>query len=486
MNTVATIGLEVHAQLKTKTKLFCRCENTFGHEPNHHVCPVCLGLPGALPVLSGRAISFAVRTGVALGCTIHKRSVFARKNYFYPDLPKGYQISQFDLPLCTEGFLTIDTENGPRKIGIVRVHVEEDAGKLLHGDSLVTREGSLVDLNRAGVPLIEIVGAPDLHSGAEASLYLKKLRSILRYLEVCDGNMDEGSFRCDANVSVGPEGRKELGTRTEIKNMNSFKHVQKAIEYEIGRQQQALQNGEKIVQETRLWNPDKGITMPMRSKEHAHDYRYFPDPDLFPLDIEQKWISDIRKDLPELPDGRRLRFQEKLGLPAYDAGVLTADKETSDFFEAALNAYASGAPEKAKTVSNYVMSEILRLANDKGITLAVLPIQPQGLADVLKLIDSGKISGKMAKEILDEMATSGASPESIISAKGLSQITDVEAIRTIVKEILAANPGQLAQYRSGKDKLFGFFVGQAMKATQGKASPDLVNQLLKEELARGV
>ncbi len=486
MNYEAVIGLEVHAQLKTKTKLFCRCENLFGKEGNTLTCPVCLGLPGALPVLNGQAVQFALKAGIALHCKIHPRSIFARKNYFYPDLPKGYQISQYEAPLCTNGKMTIDTKEGPKEVGITRIHMEEDAGKLLHGDSMITKEGSLVDLNRAGVPLIEIVGEPHLRSGEDAAAYLKKLRTTLRYLEVCDGNMEEGSFRCDANVSVRKRGAKEFGTKVEIKNMNSFKHVQKAIEYEIFRQTEALESGEKIVQETRLWNPDKNLTASMRSKEHAHDYRYFPDPDLLPLELPAQLIKDAQTSLPELPDERRKRFEKEYALPSYDAGVLTAEKEMADYFETALKAYGNPSPERVKTISNFVMGEVLRIANEKGKSVDQAGISPVALADLLNLKDSGKISGKMAKEVIDEMAASGKSAADIVASQGLSQLTDPEEIRKIVKAIVAANPSQASDYRAGKEKLFGFFVGQVMKASQGKANPELVNQILKEELGRAV
>jgi aspartyl-tRNA(Asn)/glutamyl-tRNA(Gln) amidotransferase subunit B len=482
MKYTATIGLEVHAQLLTKTKLFCRCENTFGREPNTLTCPVCLGLPGALPVTNGNAVALAVRLGLALHCKVNEKSVFARKNYFYPDLPKGYQISQFDQPLCTDGYLMIDVDGKQKRAGIHRAHMEEDAGKLLHGDNLLTKEGSLVDLNRAGIPLVEIVGEPDLSSAFEAVAYLKKLRSILRYTHVCDGNMEEGSFRCDANVSIRPEGQKEFGTKVEIKNMNSFKHVQKAIEYEIGRQTAAVESAEKIVQETRLWNPDKNETASMRSKEYAHDYRYFPEPDLLPLEVERKWVNDIRRNLPELPDDKAARFQKEFQLPAYDAEVLTAESETASYYEETLKAIGASTADKFKTVSNYVMGEILRIANDRGESLAQLKIRPAGLAELLQVIDAGTISAKMGKDVLDEMAETGKAAKAIIESKGMAQINDDSAIRAAVKDVIAKNPGQLEQYRSGKDKLFGFFVGQVMKSTKGQANPALVNDILKEEL----
>lgn len=482
MSFETVIGLEVHAQLKTKTKLFCRCENVFGAKANSLTCPVCLGLPGALPVTNGQAIAFAVRTGLALKCKIHLKSIFARKNYFYPDLPKGYQVSQYDQPLCTDGKISIDGESEKKTIHIERIHLEEDAGKLLHGDNLLTKEGSLVDLNRSGVPLIEIVSAPDLRSSVEAANYLKKLRSILRYLDVCDGNMEEGSLRCDANVSIRPQGDSKLGTKVEIKNMNSFKHVQKAIEYEIQRQTSAVESGEPLIQETRLWNPDRGITSSMRSKEEAHDYRYFPEPDLLPLEVPRKWLNDLQYHLPELPDERQQRFEKDLKLPSYDAEVLTAEKVTADYFEETLKIYAQGSPDKSKAVSNHVMGEILRIANDRKESLHNLKITPGHLSALLTLIDQGTISGKIAKDILDEMAKTGEPPEKIVEKKGLAQISDSDAIRKHVKEALEKNPKQLDQYHQGKEKLFGFFVGQVMKSTKGKANPSVVNQLLKEEL----
>ncbi len=487
MKLEATIGLEVHAQLKTRTKMFCRCGNTFGREPNTLTCPVCLGLPGALPVLNREAIALAIRTGLVLHCEIHPHSVFARKNYFYPDLPKGYQISQFDRPLSEKGFLEIRTPKGEKRIGIERVHVEEDAGKLLHGDNLLTKEGSLVDLNRCGVPLVEIVGAPDLSTPQEAGEYLKKLRSIVRDAGVCDGNMEEGSFRCDANVSVKPEGAKTLGVKVEIKNMNSFKHAQKALEFEIRRQTEALEKGEKISQETRLWNPDKGITLPMRSKEFAHDYRYFPEPDLLPLEFDPQWIEEIRSTLPELPDERQARLEKEDGLSPYDAEVLTADPEKAHSYEKVLIYSNADTPEKKKAAANVVTNVVPGIIHNLHVELIdQVSISDQAIGETLQLVNSGQISGKMAKEILEDVAKTGATPAEIVKQKGLSQISDRSALEKVVRDVIAANPTQTQQYRSGKEKLFGFFVGQVMKATGGQANPALLNEILKKELSSGV
>lgn len=491
MRYEAVIGLEVHAQLKTRTKLFCRCLNSFGQAPNSLTCPVCLGLPGALPTPNEKAVHDAVRAGLALNCSIQPHSVFSRKNYFYPDLPKGYQISQFDLPLCLDGHLDVETgDSQSLKVRIQRIHIEEDAGKLLHGDNLLTKDGSLVDLNRAGVPLIEIVSHPDLRNSEQAAEYLRALRSILRYVDVCDGNMEEGSLRCDANVSIRPQGSPDLGTKVEIKNMNSFKHVQKAIDYEIERQTQVIEAGQRVVPETRLWNPDRGITTSMRSKEQAHDYRYFPDPDLPALQLDPLWIEKTRETLPELPKQKKRRLMNEWNLPEYDASILTSEKEIADYYETTLKLYAAASKDapfqQAKTLSNFVMGEVLRIANETSVSIGELKITPQKLASLLALIESGKISGKMSKDVLDEIAKTGKDPTDIVESKGMAQISDEAELRRIIAQVLKDHPGQTADYRAGKEKIFGFLVGQVMKATGGKANPALSNKILIEELKRGV
>jgi aspartyl-tRNA(Asn)/glutamyl-tRNA(Gln) amidotransferase subunit B len=458
----AVIGLEVHARLLTRTKIFCACPTTFGAPPNTNVCPVCLGYPGALPVLNRTAVELAIRMGLATGCEVHERSVFARKNYFYPDLPKGYQISQFDKPLATGGRVN--------DVRITRIHMEEDAGKLMH-----ERDVSLVDLNRAGTPLIEIVSEPDIRSSDEASAYLTRLRQILMYAEVCDGNMEEGSMRCDANVSVRREGE-PLGTRTETKNLNSFRFLRTAIDYEIQRQIGVLEGGGTITQETRLFDVQAGETRVMRSKEEAHDYRYFPEPDLFTLSISSDWISDVRSSLPALPAQRIERYQRDYGLSAGDAEVLVAEKAVADFFE------ATAAEANPRAAANWVRNEVLRVLNEQKLDVAGYRVTPSSLAKLIGMIDSGAIGGKAAKEVFEEMSATGDAPETIVEKRGLSQISDPAFIREAAVRVIANNAAQVAQYRAGTTKIFGFLVGQLMKETRGKAKADLANQILLELL----
>jgi aspartyl-tRNA(Asn)/glutamyl-tRNA(Gln) amidotransferase subunit B len=468
----AVIGIEVHVQLKTKSKIFCSDATNFDAADNENTSPVSVGMPGTLPVLNKTAVEYSIKTGLALGCSIRNKSIFARKNYFYPDLPKGYQISQYDKPICEHGELTIMVDKQPKKISIVRAHMEEDAGKSTHfGDY------TLLNYNRAGIPLLEIVSGPDLSSPKEAAEYARTIRQIVLYLGVCDGNLEEGSLRCDCNVSVKPAGRKELGTKVELKNLNSFRFVEKAVEYEIDRQIDEIEGGKKIIQETRLYDPDKNRTFSMRTKEDAQDYRYFPDPDLLPIVISDSEIERIRKTLPELPVAKQKRFQDSMGLSEYDAELLTSEKELADYFEELSE--KSGTP---KLAANWVTTEILRELNTHKIPASHAPVKPEALASLLKQIESGAISGKMAKTVFAEMWTSGKSAESIIKEKGLVQVTDTSLIEKIVDDILAANKSQVDEFRSGKTKVFGFFVGAAMKATKGQASPDLVNKILKQKL----
>ncbi len=475
MEFETVIGLEVHAQMLTDTKIFCNCSTKFGSAPNSHACPVCLGMPGVLPVLNKKVVEYAMKMALATNCTINPSNSFARKNYFYPDLPKGYQISQYAYPLAEHGYIILEGNGEQRKIGITRIHMEEDAGKLIHDDN---NPVSYVDLNRTGVPLIEIVGEPDIRSPEEAAEYLRRLHEILVYLEICDGNMEEGSFRCDANVSIRPKGQKEFGTRTELKNMNSFRNVQRALEYEVKRQQYLVENGEKIIQETRLWDDAQGATNPMRSKEEAHDYRYFPDPDLVPVIVDEDWVSQIRLGMPELPQAKRERFVNEYQIPAYDAGVLTADKPLAEYYEEVVKLCG-----KPKIASNWVMGDVLKFLNEEKKSIRECPVSAKSLADMIGLIEQGTISGKIAKEVIADMYATGKPPQDIIKEKGLVQITDEGELVKTVTAIIAANPKQLADYRGGKEKLFGFFVGQVMKATQGKANPQMVNDLLKKMLA---
>ena len=477
MDYECVIGLEVHAQLLTDSKLFCPCATTFQADPNGQTCPICLGLPGVLPVLNRQAVELTMRTGLAMQGTVAASNRFARKNYFYPDLPKGYQISQFEEPLIQGGCLDVEVEGTARPVHLNRIHLEEDAGKSIHGENLADPSKSYVDLNRTGVPLMEIVSAPDLRSPEEARAYLQKLKTVLEYLDVCDGNMEEGSLRCDANVSLRPVGADVLGTRTEIKNLNSFRNVQQAIAYEMERQRDVLNGGGSVVQETRLFDAARGVTLPMRSKEEAHDYRYFPEPDLVPLQIEPEWIDQIRQSIPELPDARRQRFVAQYGLPAYDAEVLVASRAMADYFEAAVELFP-----QPKVVSNWVMGDLLRELNHAHHRPDEAPLTPSHLAELLHLIDDGTVSGKIAKTVFEDTYRSGKRPGDIVAEQGLVQMSDSVALREIIEQVLAGHPEQVAGYRGGKEKLLGFFVGQTMKATQGKANPAMVNTLLKQLL----
>ncbi len=468
------IGLEVHAQLKTKTKIFCACSTAFGAPPNTHTCPVCLGMPGVLPVLNKKVVDYTLRMALATHCEITRESRFARKNYFYPDLPKGYQISQYELPIAQHGFVDIEVNGGLSRIGITRIHMEEDAGKLGHDPD---RPVSMVDFNRTGVPLIEIVSEPDIRRSEEAGAYLRQLRSIVRYLDICDGNLEEGSFRCDANVSLRPKGTQPLGTRTELKNLNSFKHVEKALQYEISRQKEVIMDGGKIVQETRLWDSDKNKTTSMRGKEEAHDYRYFPDPDLLPLVIDDEWIEAVKKSLPELPAAKKKRFMEQYELPAYDAQLLTSDRDLADYFEDCTREFAH-----PKKVSNWVMGSLLGLLNAQEKSIDESPVSAADLVRLLALVEEGVISGKIAKSVFDEMAQTGKPAQQIVEKKGLVQITDTDALEDVVLKIISSHPKEVEAYRNGKTKLLGFFVGQIMKETRGQANPKMVNDLLKQKL----
>lgn len=477
MKYEAVIGLEVHAQLLTDSKLFCGCSTKFGAEPNTQVDPVCLGMPGVLPVLNRKAVEYAIRMALAVECEVRHKSVFARKNYFYPDLPKGYQISQYTEPLAEKGRLEIEVDGTKKTIGITRIHMEEDAGKLLHGEGPEDAAFSFVDLNRTGVPLIEIVSEPDIRSSDEAQAYLKALRDILVYLGICSGNMEEGSFRCDANVSIRPVGAEKLGTKAELKNMNSFKFVKEAIDYEIQRQTDLVESGGKVVQETRLFDSAKGITASMRSKEEAHDYRYFPDPDLLPLMVTDELIDEARSTLPELPRAKRERFVAEHGIPAYDAGVLTASRDLADYYEEAVK--ETGEP---KLSSNWIMGELLRLLKEDNREVKDCPIAPKGVADIISMVKGGQISGKIAKEVFEEMYRTGKTAADIVKAKGLTQISDEGELARIVDEIVKANPDNVAKYKAGKTAVVGFFVGEVMKATRGKANPGVINRILKEKL----
>ncbi len=468
------IGLEVHSELSTKTKIFCSCPTEFGGEPNTHCCPICMAMPGTLPVLNKKVVEYAIKAGLATNCTIAKNSKNDRKNYFYPDLPKSYQISQFDMPLCTNGYVEIDTANGPKKIRLVRIHIEEDAGKLNHDEY---GSGSLVDLNRAGVPLIEIVSQPDLRSAEEVDLYLKKLKSILEYIEVSDCKMQQGSLRADVNVSVRKKGDEKLGTRTEMKNMNSFRSITRAIEYEVERQIEVLEAGGTIEQETLRWDEVSGKTFSMRDKEDAQDYRYFPEPDLAVINISEEMIEDIRKSLPEMPESRKERYITEFKLPEYDSNILISSKYLSDLFE--------GATKKCnnpKAVSNWIMTDITKILNEKEQEPNEIPFTAEQLGELVILIDKGTISSSIAKKVLDELFENPRSPEQIIKEKGWIQISDEGAIKEVVQKILEANPNSIADYKAGKDRALGYLVGQAMKETKGKANPQMLNKMFLEEL----
>ena len=468
------IGLEVHAELSTKTKIFCSCPTEFGGEPNTHCCPVCMAMPGALPVLNKKVVEYAIKAGLATNCSITRVSKNDRKNYFYPDLPKSYQISQYDMPLCTKGYVEIKTEDGTKKIGLVRIHIEEDAGKLNHDEF---GRGSLVDLNRSGVPLIEIVSEPDMRSVEEADSYLKKLKSILEYIEVSDCKMQEGSLRADVNVSVRKKGARELGTRTEMKNMNSFRSITRAIEYEAERQIEVIENGGKIEQETLRWDEVSGKTFSMRDKENAQDYRYFPEPDLAIINISDEMIENIKKTLPEMPESRRERYIKEFKLPEYDSNILTSSKYLSDLFEK-----ATAKCNNPKAVSNWIMTDITRILNEKEQEPNDIPFTAEELGKLVILIDKGTISSKIAKQVLEELFENPKDPEDIIKEKGWIQISDEGAIKEVVTKILEANPASIADYKAGKDRALGFLVGQAMKETRGKANPQLLNKMFLEEL----
>ena len=477
MKYEAVIGLEVHAQMLTDSKIFCGCSTKFGSEPNTQTCPICIGMPGVLPVLNKKTLEFTIKAGLATNCKISSYSRFARKNYFYPDLPKGYQISQYELPICEHGYIEIVVDGKVKRIGITRIHMEEDAGKNIHEGA---GNYSFVDLNRAGVPLMEIVSEPDIRSPKEAVEYMKKLRELVRWIGVCDGDMEEGSLRCDANVSIRPVGQKEYGVRSEIKNINSFKFVEKALEYEIKRQQK-VKDKETEVQSrasTRLWNASRGITESMRLKEEAHDYRYFPEPDLMPVTVEQKWIDEIKASLPELPDAKRKRFASEYGLSEYDADLLTSEKILAEWFEETVK--LGGQP---KTVSNWIMGEMMRLLNEENKTIEECLLKPVQLAEMLKLMDKGTISGKIAKTVFEEMYKTGKDAETIVKEKGLVQISDESAIEKAVDEVISNNLKEVERYKAGDEKLLGFFVGQIMKLTKGKANPQVVNEIVKKKLS---
>jgi aspartyl-tRNA(Asn)/glutamyl-tRNA(Gln) amidotransferase subunit B len=477
MNYEAVIGLEIHAQLSTKTKIFCGCSTQFGSEPNSQVCPICLGMPGVLPVLNEKVVEYAIRMGLATNSQINRLNVFARKNYFYPDLPKGYQISQFEAPVCENGSVDIFVEGNHKRVGITRIHMEEDAGKSVHDEGYVSTDETHVDLNRCGVPLIEIVSEPDLRSPQEAAAYLSKIRQLVRYLEICDGNMEEGSLRCDANISIRPVGQEKLGTKTELKNINSIRNVERALEYEIKRQNAIVRESGKIVQETLLWDPVKNTAIPMRGKEDSHDYRYFPDPDLVDVKIEQTWLDEIHSTLPELPDQKATRFINEFELPDYDAQVLTSSKDVAGYFENTAKIISN-----AKLVSNWVMGEVLRVVNQQKIEINQLSVTPIRLAELLNAIEQKQVSGSAAKIVFEKMLQSDDSVTAIIADEGLNQISDISELEVIVDRVIKENPTETERFKNGETKLTGFFVGQVMKASAGKADPKKVNEIIRKKL----
>jgi len=476
MKYEVVIGLEIHAELSTQSKAFCGCSTKFGAAPNTQCCPICIGMPGALPVINKRALEYTVKAGLALNCSIARYTKMDRKNYFYPDLPRACQISQYDVPVCQNGYLDIAVNGSTRRIGINRIHLEEDAGKLLHDQYA---DSTLVDLNRSGVPLIEIVTEPDLRSAEEAKAFLETLRSILRYIDVSDCKMEEGSLRCDVNISVRPEGQKEFGVRTEMKNLNSFRAVYRAIEYEANRQITILEEGGTVLRETRRWDDGVGKSFSMRAKEHAQDYRYFPEPDLPAIEIDDRWVEEIRKQIPELPAQKQRRYVEEYGLPEYDAGILTSSRDLADYFESCVKLY-----ENPKAISNWLMGDFLRLVNEKNMEISSVPVTAESLVKLLKLVDSKVISGPIAKTVFEEMFNTGKDPEAIVEEKGLKQISDRDELVNVIKKVLAENPKSVEDYKKGKKKALGFLVGQTMKATKGKANPQLVNEILLEELER--
>ena len=470
----AVIGLEVHAQLLTESKIFCGCSTKFGNDANSNVCPVCLGHPGVLPVLNKKVVEFTALMGLATNCTINKHSVFARKNYFYPDLPKGYQTSQYEEPICENGFIEVKPKDGEiKKIGITRIHMEEDAGKSIHDHG----NSTLIDVNRCGVPLMEIVSEPDIRTAEEAYLYLTKIKQIVQYLGICDGNMEEGSLRCDANISIRLKGEEKFGVKTEIKNMNSFRNVERAIEYEIKRQIEVVEDGEKIVQQTLLWDADANEAYPMRSKEEAHDYRYFPDPDLLPVIVDEKWNKELKTGLPELPDIKVKRFTTNYSLPLYDAEILTQTRSLADYYEQVVSV-----TDDYKIASNWITGDVLAVLNEKKLDISDFPLSPVNLGKLINLIKNGTINGKIAKEIFPELVETNSDPEIIVKEKNLVQISDTSEIEKIIQKIIDNNADQTQEYLSGKDKVFGFFVGQVMKESKGKANPKVVNDMLKTKL----